>query len=204
VESGLFLLGWDGTPALDQRGKDPTRVATARVPDGEYVFGLEVLQPDEKRAWRTRQGLRLDTLAAGQSAVSDLLFLKKGDQLPRSLDEALPRVLPSIRVRKGQTFTVAWEVYQLRPGESARVTLGFTKGEPSLLERIGQFLRVVQPEEPIQIRFQDRAPDRLGTVFRALNVQVPDFDSGVYTLNLEVTLPGRTPMVTSRRLTIEE
>jgi len=203
VESGLFLLDWDGRPVHESRSDRPEGVVTARVPDGEYVLGLEVWEEEASRAWRVRQGLRQATLAPGQSAVSDLLFLDRSGTLPESLDEALPRTLPSIRVDAGGTFTVAWEVYGLRPGETAEVTLGFTRGEPTLLQRVGEYLRLVEPEEPVEIRFEDRAPDRLGTVFRALDVDVPSFEPGVYTLNLEIQLSGRTPMVTSRRLVVE-
>lgn len=203
VESGFFLLEWDGTPAHVLRGSGPEAVVSARVPDGEYVLGLEVLEEGASRAWRVRQGLRQDRLAPGQAAVSDLLFLEPADTPPESLEEALPRALPSIRAEAGGSFTVAWEVYGLRPGESARVTLGFSRGEPGLIQRVGEYLRLVEPEEPVEIRFEDRAPDRLGTVFRALDVDVPSFEPGVYTLTLEVQRPGATPMVRSRRLQVE-
>jgi hypothetical protein len=165
---------------------------------------MEVRETETSQAWRTRQGIRQEDLAPGQSALSDLLFLEAEGRPPRSLEEALPRVLPSIRVREGQAMTVAWEMYGLPPGETAEITLGFTAGEPSLLEQVGEFLRLVEPEEPVAVRFREEGPERLGTVFRAMNVEVPGFEPGVYTLNLEVQLPGRTPMVTSRRLVVEE
>lgn len=203
VESGFFLLDWDGRPVHESRSNESAGVVTARVPDGEYVLGLEVWEEEASRAWRVRQGLRQESLAQGQSAVSDLLFLEESASLPESLQEAIPRTLPSIRVAAGGAFTVAWEVYGLRPGETAEVTLGFTRGEPGLLQRVGEYLRLVEPDEPVEIRFEDRAPDRLGTVFRALDVDVPSFEPGVYTLNLEVQLEGRTPMVTSRRLLVD-
>lgn len=203
VESGFFLLGWDGEPAHVARDATPEGVVTARVSHGEYVLGLEVREEGASRAWRIRQGLRQDTLAPGQAAVSDLLFLESEETLPESLDEALPRVLPTIRAEAGGRFTVAWEVYGLRPGEAAEVTLGFSRGEPGLLQRVGEYLRLVEPEEPVEIRFEDRAPERLGTVFHALDVDVPSFEPGIYTLSLEVQRPGATAMVTSRRLRIE-
>lgn len=203
VESGFFLLEWDGTPAHESRGQAEEGVAAVRVPDGAYVLGLEVWEETAGRAWRVRQGLRQETLFPGQLAVSDLLFLRSGGEAPRSVEEALPRTLPAIRIGAGDSFTVAWEVYGLRPGESGRVTLGFTRGEPGLLQRIGEYLRLVEPDAPVEISFDERAPDRPGAAFRALDVDVPSFEPGVYTLHLEVELPGRTPVVTSRRLTVE-
>ncbi|HSR42774.1 MAG TPA: hypothetical protein VLL48_11395, partial [Longimicrobiales bacterium] len=84
VESGLFLLEWDGTPVHVERADVARDVVTARVPNGEYVFGLEVREVDAPRAWRTRQGLRQDSLALGQAAVSDLLFLRREGEPPGS------------------------------------------------------------------------------------------------------------------------
>ncbi len=203
VRSGVFLLEWDGEPALVLEGAADSAIVRSRVPNGEYVLGLEVHEPGASRAWRTRRGIRQENLILGQSAISDLLFLDADGPLPRSLEEALPRALPSIRVRQGEAMTVAWEMYGMPPGQGAEVTLGFAAGEPSLLERIGEFLRLVEPEEPVEVRFREEGPERLGTVFRAMNVEVPGFEPGVYTLRLEVVLPGRTPMVTSRRLVVE-
>lgn len=203
VTSGLFLIEWDGARALEREGSADSAVVTVQVPNDEYVLGLEVHESEASRAWRTRQGVRQDDLALGQSAVSDLLFLEADGNPPRSLEEALPRVMPSIRVSEGEAMTVAWEIYGLLPGESADVTLGFTAGEPSFLERVGEFLRLVEPEQPVAVRFREEGPERMGDVFRALNVEIPGFEPGVYTLNLEVELPGRTPMVTSRRLVVE-
>ena len=203
VETGVFLLDGSGAPVHEKRLETSSAVVTARVPNGEYVFGLEVWDPEASRAWRTRQGLRQDSLAPGQSAVSDLLFLRTEGPPPISMEAALPRTLPSIRARAGEGFTVAWEIYGLRPGEEARVTLGFTEGEPTFLERVGRFLRLVEEDEPLEIRFEDRAPGRLGPVFRALDVEIPSFEPGVYTLRLEVRLTGQTPLVTSRRLVVE-
>lgn len=203
VTSGVFLIEWDGTRAVAREASADSGVVTARVPAGEYVLGLEVREERASRAWRIRQGVRQDTLTLGQSAVSDLLFLQADGDPPRSLEQALPRALPSIRVTEGEAMTVAWEVYGLLPGESADVTLGFTEGEPGLLERVGEFLRLVEPEEPIEVHFREEGPERIGNVFRAIDVEIPSFEPGVYTLNLEVRLPGRTPMVTSRRLVVE-
>jgi len=204
LESGVFLLEWDGDPVHVEEGREASDVVTAQVPNGEYVFGLEVRELEASRAWRTRQGLRQDSLALGQSAVSDILFLRKEGDPPESLEEALPRVRTEIEVDAGDAFTVAWELYGLLPGETAEVVLGFTQGEPGLLTRIGEYLRLVDPDEPIEISFEEQAPDQLGTIFRAIDVDIPSFEPGVYSLHLEVRLPGRTPMVRSRRLIVNE
>ena len=50
--------------------------------------------------------------------------------LPESLDEALPRVLGSTRVRSGEAFVAGWEVYGLQTGESAIVGITMQDAEP--------------------------------------------------------------------------
>ena len=202
IESGFFLLTDDGAIRHEERGDTSSDVVTAQLPNGEYLLGLEVWEPEENRAWRIRQGIRQRDVVPGLAALSDMLFLKGGEP-PKTLEEGLSRVLPSTRVKAGDAVTVIWEVYGLRPNEFARVTLGFAEGEPTFLRRLGQLLRVIEPDEPIEISFEDAAPDRWGTVFRGVHVDIPSLQPGTYTLHLEVTLRGRDPMVTERRLVVE-
>ncbi len=45
-------------------------------------------------------------------------------------------------------------------------------------------------------------PDQLGTVFRAVNLNLPDLEPGAYTITVEIELSGREPMTVSRPLEI--
>ncbi len=51
---------------------------------------------------------------------------------------------------------------------------------------------------------QEARPDVLGTVFRAVEINLPDFEPGDYSLTVEVQLPGREPMTVTRAITIVE
>ncbi len=203
VESGVFVLTPDGERLIDQRGTAREGVVTARVPNGGYIFGLEVLEDADDRGWRVRGGVRQEDLPFGLAAISDVLLLDPAADLPESLDEALPRVLGSTRVRSGEAFVAGWEVYGLQTGESAIVGITMQDANPGLLERATQFLRLTTPEAPLELSWEEAGPDQLGTVFRAIQLTLPDVEPGEYDLILTVQLPGRTPIDVTTRLTVE-
>jgi hypothetical protein len=47
---------------------------------------------------------------------------------PGSLEQAIPDVRPGVRIRVGERFPVAWEVYGLGVREPVTVTIGFSRG----------------------------------------------------------------------------
>ena len=118
------------------------------------------------------------------------------------LDEALPTALAAVRIPAGDAFKVAWELYGLRVGELARVQIGVNRGRVGLGRRLGEFLRFVEPNEPVVITYEDTGPDVLGTVFRAVELDLSDLEPGDYTLTVEIELAGREPLVVDRPITI--
>ncbi|NQU41895.1 hypothetical protein HQ520_01325 [bacterium] len=176
---------------------------TINSPPGRYVSGLEVVDLQGKQAWRARQGVAQLPLAPGRLDVSDLLILKEGTPLPGSLEEAMLHVRPGVRIRRGERFPVVWEAYGLRVDEPVRVTLGFTRGRPGFLTRVGEFLGVIEPDRPVEVIFEDRGPDSVQTVFRSIEFRLPDLDPGEYTLHLRLELAGSEPVVTSRPIIVE-
>lgn len=201
--AGLFLVPEDGRRTLRVQGRDAEGVLTMRVRPGRYVSSLEVVDIRGRQAWRARQGVVLRPLEPGMVGVSDLLILKPGAPLPENLDEAIPHVRPGVRLSPGERFGVVWEVYGLRILEPVRVTIGFSRGRPGFLERIGDFLGIIDPEEDIDITFDDTGPDRLQEAFRSIELSLPDLAPGEYTLHLRLELSGRTPIVTSRPIIVE-
>ncbi|MEZ4415559.1 MAG: hypothetical protein R3E10_07370 [Gemmatimonadota bacterium] len=202
VQTGFFVLRPDGEPELELRGSSAVGALTAEVPNGEYILGMEVLSPGTRYAWRARQGLSQISILPDLAAASDLLVLDGEGGLPGSVAEAAARALPGVRVRSGQRITLAWEVYNLRPGDRAQVTVGVTQGRPSLLRRAGEFLRILEPDVPLVVSFEDAGPDELGTIFRTVALSLPELEPGDYTLHVEITLIGRAPMVLSRRVVV--
>ncbi len=202
VESGLLLVPTDGGDVVETRGTDAEGVFTLRADPGTYVSSLEVFNSTERQAWRARQGVRQDPLEFGMVAVSDLLILEPGAPLPDSLSEAIPHVRKNVRLSQGERLTVVWEVYGLRVSEPTRVTLGFTQGRPDFLERVGDFLGIIEPEQPVEVTFEDAGSDNVQTAFRAIRLELPDLEPGDYTLHLRLELPGRTPVITSRPIVV--
>ncbi len=202
VEAGLFLVPLDGRPLRAARSRSPDGVFTLRAPPGRYVSSLEVLDRDRRRAWRARQGVRQNPLASGGIDVSDLLILTSGAPFPETLEDAIPHVRPGIEVDRDERFAVVWEVYGLQVREPVQVTLGFTRGRPGFLTRVGEFLGVIEPDRPVQVSFEETAPDQVESVFRAIELELPELDPGEYTLHLRLETPGRDPMITSRPIIV--
>ncbi len=204
VEAGLFLVPEDGGATVEVRGSEPEGVITLLAKPGRYVSSLEVLDAEGKRAWRARQGVKQVPLVPGLVAVSDLLVLEGGAPLPVTLEEALPHVRPGVRIRRGERFAVVWEVYGLGVAQKPVVTLGFTKGRPGFLARVGQLAGIIEPDRPVEVTFEDAPQDVVQTAFRAVTLQLPDLEPGDYTLHLRLELPGREAAIVSRPIVVEE
>ena len=204
VESGVFVLTPAGERLVDQRGSMREGVVTARVPDGAYIFGVEVLDEAGGQAWRARGGVRQRALPFGLVGVSDVILMDPRGDLPGSLDEALPRVLGSTRVISGETLVAGWEVYGLQPGENAIVDITMHDVRPGIVARATQFLRLTSPEAPLEMSWEEAGPDQRGTVFRAIALTLPELEPDEYDLILQVQLLGRNPIEVRKRLVVEE
>ncbi|MSR22352.1 MAG: hypothetical protein EXR92_02230 [Gemmatimonadetes bacterium] len=202
VQAGLFLVPENGGEAVEIRGSDAEGVFTLLAPPGRYVSSLEVFEPRAARAWRARQGVSQAPLVRGVAGVSDLLILNEDAPFPTSLDEAIAYVRPGVQVGGSERFTVVWEIYGLQVQEEVQVTLGFTRGRPGFLQRVGEFMGVLEPDVPVEVTFADSGPYEVQTAFRAVALELPDLAPGEYTLHLRLELPGREPVIASRPITV--
>ncbi len=223
ISGGLFLLSDPGLemedstgrveirpPDLGADGSGPLGTAWARVPEGAYLLSLEVLDSDSHRAWRARHGVTQDPLPRGVIALSDLLFLDPRDDdavgLPTrtestdALERHLGRALPGTRIAPGPV-EVAWEVYGLS-GEEDAVAFQLTAvpQEGGFLRRAGEFLRLVDPESPVQIDWTEAVDPGKGTapappMLRRLVIDLSALPPGPTRLSVSLLLPGRTPSV---------
>ena len=203
VEAGLALVPLDGGPTRYVMGEQAAGTMTLEAPPGLYVSSVEVLDAGARRAWRARQGVKQVPLVPGLVAVSDVLLLDEGAPFPESLDDAIPHVRRGVRIRQGERFTVVWEVYGLRVEQTAKVTLGFTQGRPGFLARVGDFLGVLEPEQPVEVTFDDPGAAGVQSAFRAVTLELPQLEPGEYTLHLRLDLPGREPSIASRPIVVE-
>ena len=202
IQSGLFLIDSESGKRYQVLGEGSKGAFQLQAPNGHYVVGLEAFSHHAKNGWRERHGLWQDPIVPGLAAISDLLILQGGGEVPTSLDEALPSALPAVRIDAGDAFKVAWELYGLRVGESARVRIGVNPARTGLGRRLGEFLRLLEPNEPVVMTYEDAGPDVLGTVFRAVELNLSDLEPGEYTLTVEIELAGREPMTVGSPLSI--
>jgi hypothetical protein len=202
VQAGLFLVPEDGGEIHRVDGDSREGVLTLLAPTGRYVSSVEVFDEPAGAAWRARQGITQTLLARGIAGISDVVILREGAAVPESLDEAIPLVRPGIRVRSGERFVLAWEVYGMGVEDRARITIAFSAGRPGFLRRVGEYLGVVEPDAPVEISFDERGPDEVQTVFRAIELGLPELDPGEYTLHVQLDLPGREPAIASRPITV--
>ena len=199
----------DGEPMRILEGTGTEGASRVMLPNGRYLLSMEAWDQEASTMWRARQGVSQRSVLPDIPTVSDLVILTAeapDAELARSLDEALPRVRRGTRLFPGETVAVAWEIYGLRPEEPVALTLGLDRGEGGLLQRAGEFLRIVQPEAPITLSFEETAPGGgiLGRAFRTVNLTLPEtLEPGEYVLSLEVQLSGRSPITTERRFVVE-
>jgi hypothetical protein len=203
VRAALFLMPEAaGSAPISAERTDREGVMTLTAPAGRYVSSVEVFEPEAGRAWRARQGVVQDPMVMGLVALSDLLILREGAPIPADLDEATALARPGVRVRSAEQFVVAWEVYGLGVDQEVEVTLGFTEGRPAFLTRVGEFLGIVEPADPVEITFTDAGADNVQTLFRAIEIGLPELEPGEYTLHVRLDLFGREPSITSRPIIV--
>jgi hypothetical protein len=189
-------------------------VGMGRVPAGGYLVSLEILDPEEREAWRTRAGVELPPVPRGVIALSDLLVmqtpeteglseLEEGAEPDLTLEALVHREHSSLRLRPAPT-EVIWEVYGLEDGtDRLRFELEAVEADRGLLRRAGEALRILSSPSPVRIGWEegvDSAQLRNGAYLRRVVIDLTGRDSGTYELTLTLTPPGRTPTVVTRRI----
>ncbi len=215
LRQALFLLPVVGpvveggpAPAKEQPLADDGElegVWAVAVPRGDYILSMEAWSRLDRVGWRARQGLPDLPTPEGRLLASDPIFLDPEPlDEPDTLDEALPHVLPTVSFPQGSLLRIGWEVYGIPEGRIASVSLGLEPAERSALRRLGEFFRVLDPVEPVTIRWDDAEVETPGVVFRAVNLQLPSLDPGVYDLFMEIQLDDDPPAVSRRRFQVTE
>lgn len=210
LRTGIFLLPVVGPVVEDgprplREGQELEGVWSAAVPRGDYILSTEAWSRLESRAWRARIGLADLPRPEGSLAASDPIFLDPDvEPLPESLDDALESMVPTVSFGSRARVRIGWEVYGLSEGDVATVSLGLEQAERSFLRRLGEFFRVLEPIEPVVIRWDEGELERPGTVFRAVDLQLPELGEGVYDLFLEIGVGEGSPAVARRRFEVTD
>ena len=119
--------------------------------------------------------------------------------MPENLDDALPAMRASTRLRPNERIVVGWEISGLGPRrENATFELSLSAEGAGFFRRIGRWLRVAGPDTPVRVGWEEPGPSEIGPWFRSVEINLPDVDAGPYVLRLEVATPGRETLVETR------
>jgi hypothetical protein len=176
-------------------------VAANAVPT---LLSLEVLSRADRRAARSRYGLRLPKVPVGLLALSDLLLLERTDTLPDSLAAAIPLARPLMRAGPGERLGVYWELFGLGPRpEELSVSLTLAAEGAGWLRKTVEWLGLASRKEPLTLSWQETLPSPTGVLARSLAIDLPDnLQPGDYTMRLQVTPLGRETLTARRSIEV--
>lgn len=203
VQAGLFLNDvHDGTVRAVKAEGESRGVVTMEVPAGSYWASVEVLDPEAGRAGRFREGVPIPDVAPRAARLSDLLLVEPGPK-PETVRKALARLQLDDVVESGQRILVAWEIWGLGwRDEVLEYRLSVDEEGGGFFHRAGELLGLVDREDPRILAWAEAGPSAPGPSFRSVFMELPELDPGSYVLRLQLVTPGRSPMVTERRLQV--
>ena len=202
--AGLFLLPDTGSrEPLGAMGEGGEGVLQLTVPPGRYLVSVEQWSPTGRWGARVRHGVEGEVIPPDIPHLSDLLLLDSEEGLPLSLSEALPRLRPHTQIRSQGRVTVAWEVYGLGLRREPLIfKLSLVEEGESFIRRALEKIGLFRKDPALTLSWVEEGPDRLGPLFRAMDVDLPSLEPGRYVLRLEMEIPYRSPVVANRRIAV--
>ena len=163
------------------------------VRTGPVVISAESWAPKRRRAGRIRIGRAGRRALEDLATLSDLLLLSPSAASAKRLEQAVPHALPRPRILTDQSFGIGWEVSGLgfRP-ETLRFRISVERIDRSLLSRIGQFLSLSDRPRPLELSWDEAAPEEPEHEFHYLALNIPSLDPGRYEIRLVLSTAGRS------------
>jgi hypothetical protein len=203
VEAGLFVMDPATGRLRETRTQGVDRGGLALpVPVGDHMIGVELLDPGQRRGWRSRHGLSVPPFLPDLAGLSDLLLLDPGYGEVTDPAGSLSWVLPGSRVPAGTAVGVLWETYGATPGESVTFEATLSPGERGLLRRAGEWLRVLDREPVTTVRWEETAFEAPAPLVRTVRLELDELPPGVYRLRIRARLEGRSEVESTRLLEI--
>jgi len=193
-------------PVVARQVAAPARgTLSATAPWRPVLVGVEALASHGSWGARGRSGAGSPGAENAPLAVSDILLLEAGGEPAPSLTEALPRARPSLRVRRGETIGLFWEVYGLAGHtEEVTVTLAVTRERVSWGRRRAEALRLVRRPSPVRLRWAVRPDDpRQAVGAGGVTLGLAGLSPGPHRVELSVRTAAGESAVAVRRITIE-
>jgi hypothetical protein len=184
-----FVEAWgEEVPSVQTRGTGGAAggALSLAVPWRRVVVGIEVRLGEVAARWRA--GVELPAGSADLPAVSDLLLLTSPDDLPETLEAAIPLARGSTVAHAGERLGVFWEAYPPPPGSGSVTVSVSVRG---------------REEEPGALRWRETLPADAPVVPRAVALEIPALSPGRYAIEVEMVWPGTAPRLARREITIE-
>lgn len=182
------------------RGRRGVIVDTAAT--GPTVVSVEAIAAAARRASRARYGATVPSLNPAALALSDLLLFRPLDSLPATIEEVAPLALASSRIGAGQRLGAYWEISGAPPGETVDVAVSLEREGKSWLRKTFEWIGLAKDRSlRTRLAWGEEIPDR-GIRPRALAIDLPDLDRGVYRLTVAVTDAGGRSVSASKTLIV--
>jgi len=186
--------------AVEQAGSGV--VSTLVAPWRPLVISLEMLNKPKGSAGRARFAPKLPA-AGTRLSLSDLLLYTPRDSAPKSLSDAIPRVLHALRAPLNRQIGVFWETYGVRQsGERLEYALVVAPEDESFLHRALAKLRVVDADQSLSLQWQEVQSAANGIASRGLTVDLSRLRPGRYSVRLMLTSGKDVPIVAERSIDI--
>lgn len=202
AESGLFILDRKYRLVGEERGAIEIGDDTARFhyetlhPPGDYVYSIELFEPETRLAGRARYSIELPVPWVGQLALSDPLITEplKGGPEPEDRGSSRLKPRPSLILSNEDTIGIYLEAYHLDQGAdgSSRYQVELTIGraeEPSLIARafgwLGRKIGLSRPAETPRLAWEGVSTGS-GPAILAVDLPLDDLEPGLYLIEIEV------------------
>jgi hypothetical protein len=149
------------------------------------VVGVEARLAGIAARWRA--GVELPIGSADLPAVSDLLLLRSPDELPATLEAAIPLTRGSTDAASGERVGIFWEAYPPRQDAGPVTVTVSVRGREA---------------EPGALRWRETLPPDAQVVPRAVALEIPALSPGRYVIEVEMIWPGTAPRRARRGITI--
>jgi hypothetical protein len=141
--------------------------------------------------------------AHGYAGGSDILLLRRAEDLPETLVEAAHRMLPRTHLPAGEPITLAWEVYGLDGlAESLDFRMKLEEEEGGLVRRALNRIGIFRKDPTLSLAWSERGSGEVGPLFRVIDVDLPPLEPGRYVIHLEMDTSRRSKVLSCRRITV--
>ena len=206
---GALILTPGTTPAGQStiRRDIPARgTLTVRAPWGPLLMSAEIAADSASTLVRARYGVRPPFAVGARVSLSDLVFFRPYGADPTTVEEVLPHLLATQKVRAREKVGIYWEAYNTNPaGEPLTISLVVAPDdtEPEgRASRAARTLRLGRATEPVSLSVQDRSVRGARTTPRSVEVDLSSLRPGDYLVQLEIDVAGQYTVRADRRITV--